>query len=118
VSPCALGAFLDVFFPRRCAGCRGPGWPFCATCRAGTGVLSSPGCERCGRPLEWEVASCGDCPPRPVDWVRAAFAYDDPVRRALLSLKFGGARGMVDAFVPFMQRCLPEHAGVHAATIT
>jgi ComF family protein len=63
--------------------------------------------------------SCGDCPSRPVDWVRAAFAYDEPVRRALLSLKFGGARGVVDAFVPFMERHLQECAkGSDASTIT
>jgi ComF family protein len=118
VAPSILGALVDVLFPRRCAGCRGPGWPFCDACRAGIGVLCAPGCERCGRPLEWDVASCEDCPPRPVDWVRAAFAYDEPVRRGLLSLKFGGARGVVDAFVPFMERRLTERVGGDAATIT
>jgi ComF family protein len=34
--------------------------------------------------------------------VRSAFAYDEPVRRALLSLKFGGMRSLADAFVPWM----------------
>jgi ComF family protein len=119
VTSTIFGALVDVFFPRRCAGCREPEWPFCATCRAGTAVLSAPGCQCCGRPLEWDVASCGDCPPRPVDWARAAFAYDEPVRRGLLSLKFGGARGVVDAFVPFMERRLTERVeGGDAATIT
>jgi ComF family protein len=119
VSSPALGALIDVLFPRRCAGCRGTGWPFCAVCRSGIGVLSGPGCARCGRPLEWDVPSCGDCPPRPVDWVRSAFAYDEPVRRALLSLKFGGNRSIADAFVPWMAHGLAERMPRgDAATIT
>jgi ComF family protein len=117
VVPSALAALFDVLFPRRCAGCRGRGWPFCDTCRASIGVQTPPACARCA--LEWSAATCRDCPPRPVDWARAAFAYDEPVRRALLSLKFGGARSIADAFVPWMERRLAERvAGGDAATIT
>ena len=102
---------LDVVFPRCCAGCRGPGWPFCDRCRTSVGVLRPPGCRRCGRPLSRDVDSCRDCPPAPVDWVRAAFAYDEPVRRALLSVKFGGMRAVADAFVPWMRRAMADRPG-------
>jgi ComF family protein len=120
VAPLDLHAVLDVVFPRRCAGCGGAGWPFCAGCRGRIAVLSPPGCARCGLPLEWDVAACRACPPPPVDWFRAAFAYDEPVRRALLSLKFGGQRSVADAFVPWMRRRLADVpvASAGAPTLT
>jgi ComF family protein len=97
-----LDLVLDLLYPRRCAGCRSPGWPFCAACRGRLGVFAPPGCVRCGRPLEWSVETCADCPPQPIAWARSAFAYDEPARRAMLNLKFGGARVIGDAFLPQM----------------
>jgi ComF family protein len=102
VPPIDPHTLFDALFPRRCAGCGRGDWPFCAACRGRIGVLVPPGCARCGLPLGWDVASCRECPPEPIDWARAAFAYDAPVRRALLSLKFGGARSFADAFAPWM----------------
>jgi ComF family protein len=119
VAPVVLRAVLDVVFPRRCAGCGGRGWPFCSACRPRIGVLDPPGCARCGLPRERDVAFCDDCPAPPVDWIRTAFRYDEPVRRALLSLKFGGARSVADAFVPWMERRLTERPqGATGTTIT
>jgi ComF family protein len=92
-----LEAVLELLFPRRCAGCaRGP-WPFCDACRGRIVVLTSPSCATCGRPMEEEVASCRDCPPRLVGWARAPFLYEGPVRTALHRLKFQGWRGVAQA---------------------
>ena len=108
---------LDLLFPRRCAACRGPGWPFCSACGERLGVLSPPGCLRCGRPLECRVVGCAACPPEAIAWARSAFAYDEPVRRALLGLKFGGARVAADAFVAPMARAAADRLD-GAQTIT
>jgi len=75
-------------------------------------VLSPPGCIRCGRPFACPVDVCADCPPQPIAWARSAFAYDEPVRRALLDLKFGGARAVGDAFVPQMALAAADRLGV------
>jgi len=112
-----LDLVLDLLYPRRCAGCRAQGWPFCAVCEERLGVLSPPGCVRCGRPLEWSVDTCAGCPPDPIAWARSAFAYDEPVRRALLGLKFGGARVVAEAFVAPMARSAADRTDV-AQTIT
>ena len=109
-----LGVVLDLVFPRRCGGCRSPGWPFCARCRERLGVLGPPGCVRCGRPFAWSVDTCADCPPPAIAWARSAFAYDEPVRRALLNLKFGGARSLGDAFVPQMMRAAADRLEAEA----
>jgi ComF family protein len=122
MAPLDLRAVLDVVFPRRCAGCGGREWPFCADCRGRIGVLCPPGCLRCGLPLESSAPTCRACPPPAADWFRAAFAYDEPVRRALLSLKFGGQRSVADAFVPWLGRGLAGGAapggGTASVTVT
>ena len=86
---------LDVLFPPRCAACDRPGgWPLCAVCTRSVGVISPPWCDRCGRPWEEPVASCGDCPPAPVDRARAPFLYDGPVAEAIKAMKFAGVHGL------------------------
>jgi competence protein ComFC len=97
-----LGGVLDLFFPRRCVGCRTGAWPWCPRCRKEIAVLSPPGCERCGRPLVARVPDCADCPPSCIRWSRAPFLYDGPVRKALFQLKFAGLRAVADAMAPFM----------------
>lgn len=93
---------LGLLFPRICLGCRTRGWPWCSTCRQEVAVLLPPGCRRCGRPLADRVPRCGDCPPFPIGWCRAAFLYEGPVRRALFQLKFAGMRSVTEALAPFM----------------
>lgn len=97
-----LARVLDVLFPRRCVGCAGRGWPFCAGCWSRIAVLEPPGCRRCGRPLEAQVPDCADCPPQVVGWARAPLWYGGPVRRSLIRLKFGGERAVAEALAPLM----------------
>jgi competence protein ComFC len=52
------------------------------------------------------VPACADCPPGSLSWARAAFLYDGPVRRALMSIKFGGFKARARAFAPWMARTL------------
>ncbi len=91
---------VELLFPRRCVGCGAPGWPFCAGCLPRVARAGSPGCARCGRPVEWDVDRCSSCPPAPIAWARAAYVYEGPVRGAMMRLKFGGQRSVVDALAP------------------
>lgn len=57
--------------------------------------LDEPCCARCGFPFDFNEgrdALCGRCTARPprYDKARAAFAYDDASRRAVLAFKHGG----------------------------
>jgi competence protein ComFC len=103
---------FDLLFPRRCLGCAGRPWPFCAPCLSRVGWLGRPGCQTCGRPLETIVRRCADCPPAVISWARSAFLYEGPVRHALMRLKFGGQKSAADPLGAFMlealQRAPPE----------
>lgn len=48
--------------------------------------------------MQRDVDRCADCPPPEIAWSRSAFAYDEPVRSALMRLKFGGMRSVASAF--------------------
>lgn len=88
-------ALLDLVFPARCAACAAPGgWPLCHACAGDVGVITSPWCERCGRPWAAAVAECTDCPPPFVDRARAPFLYDGPVADAIKGMKFAGVHGL------------------------
>lgn len=89
--------FLDVVFPRRCAGCAQGGWPFCPDCASSLAALGPPWCARCGLPSARPRDACPGCPPAELDGARAAFLYDGPARRAIHRLKFSGWRGVGEA---------------------
>lgn len=89
--------FLDVVFPRRCAGCASGDWPFCAGCAAALSPLLPPWCARCGLPWPEARPTCLGCPPEELDGARAAFLYEGPARRAIHKLKFSGWRGVGEA---------------------
>jgi predicted amidophosphoribosyltransferase len=89
--------FLDIVFPRRCAGCAAGDWPFCADCATALSPLLPPWCARCGLPWPAPRTSCPGCPPAEIDGARAAFLYEGPARRAIHKLKFSGWRGVGDA---------------------
>jgi ComF family protein len=89
--------FLDVVFPRRCAGCARGDWPFCGVCTPALHPLQPPWCDRCGLPWPEPRATCRGCPPEELDGARAAFLYEGPARRAIHKLKFSGWRGVGEA---------------------
>jgi len=93
-------ALLDLFLPRRCAGCRNT-WLrsaegfWCERCRAGLPWITHPLCPRCGRPYPASAPSpdhpCGDClhGAYPFDSARSATLYTGVVRDRIHQLKFG-----------------------------
>ena len=80
-----LERLVDAVFPPRCASCSRGEWPFCPTC--------TPTLVRCD-------PAAADPPPMGIDAVLAPFAYEGAARRAVLNLKFSGARQVVGALAP------------------
>jgi ComF family protein len=102
----ALGlarTLLDFIFPPRCAACGAIGAEFCASCAAKVRPPPAPRCVRCDRPLgEWRGATvaarglCRECAAGAfapaLDRIVTAAVYEEPLRAALLALKFKGRR--------------------------
>ncbi len=66
----------------------------CTTCTSAIRVLPRHGCTRCGLPMPAELAPgpCGSCLRRPPPQARtiSLYAYDGPVREAILNWKLEG----------------------------
>lgn len=92
-----LGPLLDVFYPRRCAGCGSGAWPFCPACRRGLVPLTPPWCARCGCPAPADSVRCRGCPPGSIAIARAPFLFRGPARAAIHRLKFSGWRVVAEA---------------------
>ena len=84
---------MDFFFPRRC--------PFCGRL-VGRELL----CEDCRGKLPWtgeravEEGGFGRC--------ASPLYYEESVREAILSLKFGGKTGSLDCFGRLLAECAAE----------
>jgi ComF family protein len=89
----ALGAWLDVVFPPRCAGCGRLGSHFCAACARSLRPVKPPWCDSCGASVV-AGARCADCrlDPLPLGAVRSAGAFEGPLRQAIHRLKYRGRR--------------------------
>jgi ComF family protein len=91
----AGGAALDLLYPPLCLVCRAPvreARGLCAACWKGLTFLEPPLCGCCGLPFEYDpgadslCAAClSDAPA--FDAARAAVAYDDAAKGAILALK-------------------------------
>ena len=95
----ALHGAGALAFPDRCLVCEALlaeplCGPVCADCLVSLPVVEDPCCPRCSLPFPAGVAPglCGPCrtSSRCFRCARAAFVYDDDVRRLLHAFKFGG----------------------------
>lgn len=84
-----LWAALDLIYPPSCGGCGQRGIRWCESCQFQTKVLSSPICNRCGRPHDREGV-CNLCiSSQPViSSIRSWAIYEDPLRNAIHRLKY------------------------------
>ncbi len=104
-----LSALLDVLFPPRCVSCGRLGTWFCSTCRQQARALDERICVRCGQPMT-ERCICHHCrhsPPDPLQGIRGALFYGDPVSFAIHALKYRGmpqlARPLAGYLIAYMQ---------------
>jgi ComF family protein len=119
----ALSAtFLDLLFPRRCAGCEekwllSAAGHWCPDCVAALPWIQSPLCPQCGAPFPDSPACgdhlCADCLAAAFsfDWARSAAIFTGPVRDRIHDLKFGGklhwAPALADLLVQALERTDP-----------
>jgi ComF family protein len=119
---------LDLLFPPRCAACDRPGAHLCGGCQAWFRRIESPVCHRCGDPVPFDravrpvpaapEAVCTACRTHPPDFAlaRSVFTYEDPLREAILALKFRGRRTAAGPFGSLLADLAPPEvaAGVGA----
>ncbi len=88
---------LGLLFPRRCPVCHeiveDPGELACDICKTRLQRVRAPWCQRCGKPLiAHEQEYCGDCSRKTHVFRkgRAAFIYDETMRRSIARFKYDG----------------------------
>lgn len=107
-----LGKVVDAVYPPTCAGCGRRGVWVCDRCLARFGPIGAPMCAGCGLPASLPCM-CRQLPLE-IDAFRAAFVYDDWVKRAVHRFKYEDevARGasMAAAMVPCLAEMMPLDA--------
>ena len=90
-----------LLFPRRCPICHeiveNPGELACDICKTRLQRVRAPWCQRCGKPLiAHEQEYCGDCSRKTHVFRkgRAAFVYDETMRRSIARFKYDGTAGI------------------------
>ncbi|MCD8361707.1 MAG: ComF family protein [Lachnospiraceae bacterium] len=96
---------IGILFPRRCPVCHElveeRGELACDICRTRLSYVRGNYCQKCGKPLLTEEREyCADCARRPHQFQRgrAAFAYDEIMRRSIARYKYGGRREYADFY--------------------
>jgi len=94
---------VDFIYPPTCAGCGKPGSLWCDECQEKTILISKPLCQKCGRPLSIP-GICKECQtnPPPYTMLRSYAEYGDPIRKALISLKYKNNLGLGLVFSPML----------------
>lgn len=83
---------VHFVLPPVCAGCGAVDQEFCDSCQATVAWVEEPVCRRCGR-LSFPVGSlCYVCQldPPPLERIRAATYYLNPIRKILHKMKYEG----------------------------
>lgn len=103
---------LDLLLPPTCVACDRPvlrQGDLCGGCFGRMTFITRPFCGGCGLPFDSDDAAAERCPrcrdqPFPFRSARAAFLYDEGVRRLVLPLKHGDQPAMADVLAPHMAR--------------
>ena len=115
-----LQALADLIFPPQCLGC-GTALPasippiFCPQCLAQLPWITAPLCTCCGTPFRAGTSHiCGACLAQPPAYslARSLFRYEDPLRSAILALKFQGDLTLLPSLASLCQQAeLYAHIG-------
>jgi len=93
-----LSVCLDLLFPPRCVGCNRPGTFWCQQCIQGIATIYGRLCISCGLPLK-AGNLCNSCQSITNPFQIRSYAwYREPLRRALLQLKYRPDRRLSDWF--------------------
>lgn len=101
---------LNFVFPPVCANCKKPGQLLCADCRAEIRWLNEPICGHCGRVVNKKTNRCPAClqtPLYPVDRVRAAVVFSEPIPTVIHQLKYNGYFSLAEPLADLMLEAWP-----------
>ncbi|MFZ1397745.1 MAG: ComF family protein [Candidatus Promineifilaceae bacterium] len=89
-------SLLNFVFPPVCGACKKAGSLLCEACHAQLQWVHAPLCNRCGRPVSRATDCCSVCQerPLPLNQIRAAVLFADPVSKLIHNLKYNGAFGL------------------------
>ncbi len=109
-------AGINLIFPPRCLACQemvGQNGTLCADCWPKMRWLRAPHCARCGLPFGHalgEGAMCAGClsAPSPVDFWRAALAYEGPAAELVARFKYQDGTMLAPVLAEWMRQAGAE----------
>ncbi len=105
-----LWSGLDLLFPPACGGCGKLGTRWCDDCNSQMIFLPQPICDICGEPAI-QKGICERCKKQNpgYEMLRSCFVYTEPVRTALLKMKYHQQLGLGEVLSSYMaiylQKC-------------
>jgi ComF family protein len=102
---------FNFVFPPVCANCKKPGQLLCADCLAEITWLNEPICAHCGRVVVKKTERCSAClqtPLYPIDSVRAAVIFAEPIPTVIHQLKYNGYFGLAKPLADLMVDAWPK----------
>lgn len=111
-------AWLDVFYPRTCAGCGGPVGDepghLCWDCLAGITYVKSPYCSLCGDPVEGRIDAdfvCYQCTSSlpHFDRARSAARYTGALQKVMREFKYRKSLWTRRDLVKLLTACAEAH---------
>lgn len=102
---------LNFIFPPVCANCKKPGQLLCADCQAEISWLLEPVCQHCGRVVRTKTDRCPACrqvPLYPVEQVRAAAIFSEPIPTIIHQLKYKGYFSLAEPLADLMVAAWPR----------
>lgn len=106
-APQAVDRLWSFLFPARCYGCGRRGAVICQPCEPRIPWLGPERCPRCARPSP-VGRICSQCVNRPsdLDALRAACAFEGPIRQLVHDLKYGQARTLAEFCSGLLHRAI------------
>jgi ComF family protein len=95
---------LNFVFPPVCGACKKAGALLCEACTAQLQWVAAPLCHRCGRPVSRSTDCCTVCQerPLPLNQIRAAVLFAQPVSKLIHNLKYNGAFALAKPLAQMM----------------
>jgi competence protein ComFC len=102
-------AFLDLFFPKRCLGCRKEGCYFCSVCQAKIKTLELQICPVCGKPAI-NGQTHPFCQKRyALDGLLSVFPYEGMIKSAVIKLKYKFITDLADELAILIIKNIKAH---------
>lgn len=102
---------VNFVFPPVCANCKKPGELLCSECRVTVPWLTEPVCLHCGRVVSQPSERCPAClnrPLLPIDQVRAAVIFSEPIPDLIHKLKYNGFFALAEPLAGLMVDAWPR----------